>query len=144
MVWNKCPTEHKKLYKHLSLFWYLPHHSLVLPWFTLVLRYSSINFSSISLFFLFSPLRYQQAKHTGSRTAQTHTSTHPKTSSFAGNPELPVHCNTHTSNFPILQGQRSCKMPIMASRWQPEPFMEGMGSAPNPELQWLWASAQYG
>lgn len=97
------------------------------------------------LVYLFPTLRDQkQAKHTGSRTAENYTTGHPKTSSLAGKPELSVTCNTRTGNFPTLQGQRSCKMSIMASRWQLEPFIQGVGSAPGPELPWLWVSAQYG
>lgn len=53
MVWTKHPTEHKKLYKHLSLFWYLLQVGSYSPCFTWVLHYISINFRSISPFFFF-------------------------------------------------------------------------------------------
>jgi len=123
----------------------------ILPWFTLILHYISINFSRISPFFFFfliplpPTLRDQKkAKHTGPRTSETHTPGHLKTRSLVGKPELSVTDNTDTTNFPTLQGQRSFKMFIKASGWQLEPFMQGMGSAPAPELPWLWVSAWYG
>lgn len=64
----------------ICLLCYLPQISLILPWFTLDLHYMSISFSSISPFPSHPPFlalskeqEQKQAKHTGSRRAETHT-----------------------------------------------------------------------
>lgn len=131
MGWNKTPTEHKSFPEHLPLFWDLPQNSSHLP-----LIY--IGFT-LGLHWFQKPV-----KHAGFRTAEGHSTNHSKTIPLAGKPEMSAASNTNHGNFSILQGQKNFKIPIMARRWQLEPFRHGVGSAPSPGLPWLQMSAWYG